>query len=119
MRCRGSTASSTIFHRSHRRQSSGSRSTMAANTLITAHNRFAFKLFAEVAKQPRENVFISPLSVALVLSMVYNGARGETQRAMAEALDLSGVNLDEINQSSAALLQSLGQIDPAIQLAIA
>src|SRR5205085_9557059 len=78
-----------------------------------------FKLFAEVAKQPRENIFISPLSVALVLSMVYNGARGETQRAMAEALDLSGANLDEINQSSAALLQSLGQIDPAIHLAIA
>lgn len=35
------------------------------------------------------NVFISPVSIALALNMAWNGAAGETERAMAQALQLA------------------------------
>ena len=88
--------------------------------LVAANTRFGFKLFSEIAKQDAgKNVFISPFSVAAALAMTYNGASGETQRAMAETLELNGMSLDEVNQANAALRQTLEELDPQVQLAIA
>ncbi len=48
--------------------------------LVDANTKFGFKLFKEVLKQDsQKNVFISPTSIAIALSMTYNGASGETQ----------------------------------------
>lgn len=33
-------------------------------------------MFALIAQEEKENVFISPSSIAIALSMVYNGAQG-------------------------------------------
>ena len=50
------------------------------NKLVSANNKFAFQLFSEIPKsQSYENVFISPISIAIALSMTYNGAAGKTQ----------------------------------------
>src|SRR5271157_3853111 len=43
----------------------------------------------ECASRPRENVFISPLSVYLALAMAENGAGGETKQAMRRALRIA------------------------------
>jgi serine protease inhibitor len=87
--------------------------------LIEANSRFAFKLFARLVEQePDKNIFISPISIALALAMTYNGAAGETARAMAETLELGEMSLEALNQASAELLRGLGQIEPQIQLAI-
>lgn len=88
--------------------------------LLTANTRFGFKLFSEVLKQnPGQNVTISPSSVAIALSMTYNGASGETKQAMARALELQGLTLQEINQGNAALEAALENADPKVKLAIA
>ncbi len=88
--------------------------------LLTANTRFGFKLFSEVLKQtPGQNVTISPSSVAIALSMTYNGASGETKQAMAQALELQGLTLQEINQGNAALEAALENADPKVKLAIA
>jgi len=88
--------------------------------LLTANTRFGFKLFSEVLKQtPGQNVTISPSSVAIALSMTYNGASGETKQAMAQALELQGLTLQEINQGNAALETALENADPKVKLAIA
>jgi len=88
--------------------------------LVAANTRFGFKLFSEVAAQsPGENVLVSPSSVAIALSMVYNGASGDTQRAIAEALQLEGLSLDDLNQANAALESVLEGADPKVKLAIA
>jgi serpin B len=93
---------------------------MKENPLIAADTRFAFKLFDALTQQERErNIFISPTSVALALLMAYNGAHGETQRAMAAALELDGMSLDDINRVGADLMQALEQLDPQVRLAIA
>lgn len=44
----------------------------------------------ECESRPRENVFISPLSVYLALAMAENGAGGETKQAMRRALRIAG-----------------------------
>jgi serine protease inhibitor len=88
--------------------------------LVAANAQFAFKLFAELTKSNIEqNVFISPTSVALALAMVYNGARGETARAIARTLELGEIDLDAFNRANAALIESLRAFDPHVTLAIA
>ena len=88
--------------------------------LVDANRRFSFKLFSEILKQDsKKNVFVSPTSVAIALSMTYNGANGETQQAMAKALELQGMSLQQVNQANDALKASLETADPAVQLAIA
>ena len=63
-------------------------------------------MFAQLTdKDAGENVFISPLSVAIALAMTYNGAAGETREAMAEALRLGELELGQVNRANAALLQ--------------
>lgn len=93
---------------------------MAENALVAANARFAFRLFAELAGQdPNANVFISPASIVLALAMAYNGASGATGQAMARALAFGDLRLDQINQASAQLRESLEQRSPGVALAIA
>ena len=75
---------------------------VAENELVQADNRFAFKLFREINTQDEtgDNVFISPLSVAMALGMAYNGAAGTTRDAMQETLELQGLSLQEIFRTS-------------------
>lgn len=92
---------------------------MVDKTLAAAYNRFAFQLFAELAgRQPGENLFISPVSIAFALAMTWNGAAGETQRAIAKTLELAGLDHEAINRGSAALMRSLASIDPQVTLAV-
>jgi serpin B len=87
---------------------------------MDASTRFGFKLFSAVAKQEAgKNVFISPSSVAIALAMAYNGATGDTQRAMAQAMQLQGMSLEELNQANATLKTLLEDPDLDVQLAIA
>ncbi len=88
--------------------------------LIEANTRFSFKLFSEILKQDsQKNVFVSPSSVAIALSMTYNGAKGETQQAISKALNMQGMSLSDINQANANLKASLESSDPSVQLTIA
>ncbi|MCT7950867.1 serpin family protein [Ancylothrix sp. C2] len=88
--------------------------------LVAANTRFGFKLFSQIQKkQASKNVFISPSSVAMALTMAYNGSSGETQKAMTKALELQGLTLEEINKSNLLLKQALTTADPQIKLAIA
>src|SRR3990172_7656790 len=59
--------------------------TAAEGRLVSTDNRFAFKLFRQIADgTPADSsLFISPLSVAMALTMAYNGAAGTTQQEMA------------------------------------
>ncbi|MBD2327650.1 serpin family protein [Alkalinema sp. FACHB-956] len=88
--------------------------------LIAANNRFSFNLLAAVRQQDRSrNVFISPSSVAIALSMLYNGAAGETQKAMAEALQLQDLSLDAVNAANETLKTRLESDNAKVKLTIA
>lgn len=88
--------------------------------VVSAHTRFGVSLFQALrAEKPGENLFISPASVSLALSMTANGARGETQQAMTKALALEGQSLEAINRENAALQSILANPDPKVELAVA
>lgn len=94
--------------------------TTVERTLAESDNIFGLKLFREINKQAvDENVFISPLSVALALGMTLNGANGETKQAMEQALELAGMTTAEINAAYQSLIELLTGLDPAVQFQIA
>ena len=95
--------------------------TLAEQKLVTTSNRFAFNLFREVVGQsdPDSNVFISPLSAAMALGMTYNGARGETQTAMAQTLGLDELTTQEANESFRSLIDLLRGLDPKVEFQLA
>ena len=93
---------------------------MVKNKLVAANTRFAFKLFRALTKQePDKNIFISPASIAIALSMTYNGSVGQTQAAMAIALELQEMSLQQVNEANAQLRQALENLDNEVELAIA
>ena len=87
--------------------------------LLSASSRFSFKLYNEILKQPSaQNTFVSPASVMLALAMAYNGADGTTRQAMARALEIDGMSVDEVNRAFADLKSALTPTDPQIQIKI-
>ena len=94
--------------------------TVAEKGLVESDNKFGFKLFKEIIREEKDkNVFISPLSVAMALSMTYNGANGSTLQAMQKTLEVSGLTLQEINESSKSLTELLTNLDEKVKFQIA
>ncbi len=88
--------------------------------LIEASHRFSFNLFDRIANQKtNKNIFISPLSISLALSMTYNGASGETQNAMAKTLEVQGIAIGEVNNFNRILQESLLSSDKGTEINIA
>ena len=90
------------------------------SSVASANTRFGFKLLQDLQeREPGANIFISPLSISIALTMTYNGAVGETERAMAEVLEINELDLSTINNSNKALRDSLEDPDPKVQISIA
>jgi len=86
--------------------------------IARGRNDFAVSLFQNlVAAQPDRNVFVSPASVSLAMSLVHAGASGQTRDAIAEGLGFSGRS--DVHQANADLHASLVKADPYVRLAIA
>ncbi|XP_018329662.1 antichymotrypsin-2 isoform X3 [Agrilus planipennis] len=56
--------------------------------VTSANSQFANKLFQRLVKDNNENVFFSPISVHTILSLIYQGAKNDTQKALAEVLNV-------------------------------
>lgn len=87
--------------------------------LVQANNRLGFKIMDELSNGNSDNIFISPSSILTALAMTYNGAEGETRRAMEKTLGFEEMPLEEINSAFADLLTLLNNPDPQVELALA
>lgn len=88
--------------------------------LVAANTRFSFKLFSQILKENSgKNVFVSPAGVALAVSMLYSGAGGETQKAMARVLELQLADPNSLNQASAIWQAGLLKAEPEIAISLA
>ncbi len=89
--------------------------------LLQTSNHFAFDIFKEIVlnEENENNLMISPLSMALALAMTYNGADGDTKEAFENVLHLSGLSVEEINQSYQKLVSALLSVDPKVIMEIA
>jgi serine protease inhibitor len=91
-----------------------------AGDLVHSNTQFGFKIFNQLILEDRnKNIFISPLSILLALAMTYNGAVGDTSLAMADALEFTGFDLEELNTGFKDLMTSIENADYEIELAIA
>jgi serine protease inhibitor len=88
--------------------------------IVSADNDFGLSLLdALLPGSNGQNIAISPLSAALALQILYNGAAGSTQQAMTQTLDLGALGVAALNNDNAALQASLINPDPAVQLVVA
>jgi len=87
---------------------------------VAAYNGLAFQLLAQCRQSlPQTNFFLSPAGLAFALSMVQNGAQGETLRQIMATLELSNLPPPRLNEANKALLDHLSKLDPTIKLEIA
>ncbi|MGA2323343.1 MAG: serpin family protein [Sedimentisphaerales bacterium] len=54
-------------------------------TVVAGNNKFAFELYGKLESQ-QGNLFLSPYSISTALAMTSAGARGQTEKQMAETL---------------------------------
>jgi serpin B len=73
--------------------------------LTKSHREFSFSLYRTL-DQDEKSVLFSPYSIASSLSMVYMGARGETEQEIGKTLHLD-LNRKQLAQASLDLNQSL------------
>ena len=89
--------------------------------IVTADNTFGLNLFQNLNSGATGNVAIAPISVAMALQIVYNGAAAgsATQQGMAQTLALGSMSTQDLNNDNAALQGSLLNPDPVVQLTVA
>lgn len=70
--------------------------------LSSANTSFSFDMLRMLNEEEGEgNVFFSPLSISLALTMALNGAYGQTRDEMLEMMSYQGLDMNTINQSYA------------------
>lgn len=91
--------------------------------MVHSDQHFAFDFFARVFEEEaisEDNDFmVSPLSLSMALSMTRNGAVGETEKAIQQALQMGDYSSEDINRYYKKLKEALLQTDPTTKLSIA
>lgn len=93
--------------------------TKAQTELVSVNNRFAMELANAVAAVNDKDFVISPLSVYYDLSMLCNGAVGETQEEILNVLGYDADKLDEVNEFCKYLYAELLSVDKTATLSMA
>lgn len=85
--------------------------------LLAKNNTFAVNLFNKVSGM--DSRVISPLSVTGLMTVLANGADGETRREILNALGFNGASMDEINALYGYLIKKAGNLDPSTTVSVA
>lgn len=90
-------------------------------SVVGANNKFAFDFLRSTLQldTSNSNKLISPLSIYLALSMVYNGADNATKDSISNALQLSGIDINTLNTFCQSLITQLPAEDSKVKLSIA
>jgi serpin B len=93
---------------------------VSSGSLAEGYNAFGIGLFTrEVSSRGGDNVFVSPVSVALCLGMAYNGAGGSTASEMAALLGAAGTDITAFDSANGTLIAGLSETGAGITLSIA
>ncbi len=88
--------------------------------LVRSVNNFSFDLFKEISlKNTAQNLFISPFSVNMALSMTLNGADSTTLQQMQKGLGYETLERLEINKAFNEFNPFLQQVDGKVNLSLA
>jgi serine protease inhibitor len=79
-------------------------------SVTETENDFGFRLLHSLTPEHAPaNVIVWPLSLSQALTMTYNGAGGDTKKAMARTLGIASISSDTVNGANRQLLKSLHQ----------
>jgi serpin B len=81
--------------------------TSSISTVVDANDYFAFNLYHEIQKSESGNLFISPLSISMALTMTANGASDSTLTEMKTVLGLSNISTADINAQNKKVIDSI------------
>lgn len=87
--------------------------------IVSGSNQLGFQLLIEDIEDKKGNIFISPMSLFMALSMIYNGADGETKEEIAKILNTEGIGETELNQANASWMSRLHTHSKQVQLNVA
>lgn len=95
--------------------------TLKQKEVVDSANKFAFDLFKPIVNEASgsENLMISPFSITSALSMVLNGAAGETYDAVRHTLRYDGKTIEEVNETYLRLMKEMVPVDPRVVMEIA
>ena len=88
--------------------------TKTQQDLVGNNNTFAFNLFQRLTNKEDVSMLFSPFSVASVLSMMLNGADGDTYSQIVESLGYAGYSLEDINGLYASMAKGLTEADKTV-----
>ena len=92
---------------------------VSEKAVLSSTNSFAINLFSQLGDTATTDLFFSPLSIALDLTMVYNGAEDSTALQMQQVLGYGQMSNLAINQACHGLMQQLLESDPSVTLNLA
>lgn len=87
--------------------------------IVPFNNQLGWELLPIVPANVDGNTFISPTSLFMALSMIYNGADGVTKAEIANALNTEGIDGTKLNQANASLMSMIDRDSKKIQLNMA
>jgi len=88
--------------------------------LVSANTKFGLNLYSKLLEQDKDkNIFISPLSVSIALSMAFNGADGSTKEDMQKTLQYNNLTLDDVNKGNNILDRQIQTISSGVTVNIA
>ncbi len=93
---------------------------LVSDKIVEANTNFAFKTFKKISElDTAQNSCYSPLSLSLVLQILYNGSGGETAAELADLLLLNGIEINDLNEQNSHLIRSLIAPDEGIKIEVA
>ena len=92
-------------------------STDASNSLTD----FAFDFFKNLQPEnsAKDNLFVSPLSLHMAMGILLNGAEEKTKDELMQAMKVTNLSLDEINETHKKLITQLPLADSKVKLTLA
>lgn len=87
--------------------------------IAEANNRFAFDLHEQLVQvDQNDNIFFSPISIHMALSMTANGASGDTEKQMLDVLHSDHMSIEQLNRGHASFLDLIAKKDYGVTLNI-
>ena len=95
--------------------------TLKQKEIVDSANKFAFDIFRPIVGEAKgsANMMISPFSITSALSMVLNGAAGETFEAVRHTLRYDDQTIEEINAAYLKLLEDMIPVDERVTVEVA
>ena len=87
--------------------------------LIAFNNEFGLDLFRQTLAQEKESFMISPMSMWYALSMLANGAAGETRSQILNTIGFPANRMHEVNELAGYLSEELSNVDNTVDFSMA